>query len=488
MFGFKSNVVPKFHKSGDLKYLQSRNEYTMTEILIKGGYIATMDKNQTILPQGDVYIEDDRIVEVGKKIDPPRAPEYIVDAEHHFVMPGFVNAHSHLQQYFRGVYELMGDFFDTNLPLEGYRRREQMETLGLASCAEFVYGGCTTSMLIYTYPDGYAQAVEKAGNRCYMAGDIEHVDLEKLRHGVFEYLPDKRDAAVKRGKDLYYNWHGKADGRITTLMCPKAPDMTEPDVYLECKEFADEHDLRMTTHLSQSQREYKQVMKLFGKTPPKHLYDLGVMDDKLSGAHLTYATASDISLIKETGMAILHCHSVESPLLEWLDLGIPIGLGTDDYHHDMCDLIRKQRAGQMNVASKTGGHLAMINSSRRTARPSFYEMLKLATRGGAEALGMDDQIGSLEPGKKADIITFDMMTPYIIPTRDPVTSIFLYGSPGDIDNVICDGKFLKMDHKLTTINIEEALNQAQGTCNQIIDKFFEEHPDQKEIWEKKAHN
>ena len=115
-------------------------------------------------------------------------------------------------------------------------------------------------------------------------------------------------------------------------------------------------------------------------------------------------------------------------------------------------------------------------------------MLKLATRGGAEALGMDDQIGSLEPGKKADIITFDMMTPYIIPTRDPVTSIFLYGSPGDIDNVICDGKFLKMDHKLTTINMEEALNQAQGTCNQIIDKFFEEHPDQKEIWEKKAHN
>jgi 5-methylthioadenosine/S-adenosylhomocysteine deaminase len=210
------------------------------------------------------------------------------------------------------------------------------------------------------------------------------------------------------------------------------------------------------------------------------------MDEKLSGAHLTYAKASDINLIKETGMAILHCHSVESPLLDWLDLGIPIGLGTDDYHHDMIDLIRKQRAGQMNRASKTGGHLSMINSNRRTTHPSFYEMLELATRGGAEALGMDEEIGSLETGKKADLITIDMMNPYITPTRDPITSIFLYSSPGDIDNVICDGNFLKIDHKLTTLDIENALTQAQGTCNQIIEKFFDEHPDQRDIWEKMA--
>jgi len=167
-------------------------------------------------------------------------------------------------------------------------------------------------------------------------------------------------------------------------------------------------------------------------------------------------------------------------------MGIPVGLGTDDYYHDMLDLIRKQRTGAMNRASKTGGYLGMINDSRRTARPSFYEMLELATIGGAKALGMDKKIGSLEVGKKADIITFDLMNPYITPTRDPVTSVFLYGMPGDVDNVICDGRFLKKDGELKTIDMRDALLKAQGTCDQIIDRFFEEHPDQKKIWEEKS--
>lgn len=456
------------------------------EILIKNGFIATMDKEKTILPNGDILIEDDKITELGENLHVPD-PEYILDAGNHLLMPGFVNAHSHLQQYFRGVYELMGDFFETNLPLEGYRRPEQMETLGLASCAEFIYGGCTTSMLIYTYPDGYARAVDEAGNRCILAGDVEHIDLEKLKHGEFEYLPEKRDAAVKRAKDLYFNWHGKSEGRITTLMCPKAPDMAEPDVYLDLKEFADEHDLLMTTHLSQSIREYQQVKKLYGKTPPQHLHDLEVMDEKLSGAHLTYGTAEDFQLIKETGMAILHCHSVESPLIDWLDMGIPVGLGTDDYYHDMTDLIRKQRNGVISRASKTGGYIGMVNDSRRTSRPSFYEMLALATRGGAEVFGIDDMVGSIEIGKKADIISFNLMNPYLTPTRDPISSVFLYGMPGDIDNVICDGKFLKKEGELATINMEEALLQAQGTCDEIIDKFFDEHPDQRDIWKRMAH-
>jgi 5-methylthioadenosine/S-adenosylhomocysteine deaminase len=286
----------------------------VTSILIKKGFVATMDRERHIYSRGEILIENDLIVDVGKKVRASRSPEYTIDASNKVVMPGFVNSHTHLQQYFRGVYELMGDFFETNLPLEGYRSEDQMDTLGAASCAEFIYGECTTSMLVYTYPEGWARSVANSGNRCIIAGDIEHVDLEKLRTGVFEYLPNKRDKAIRRAMDLYTNWHGKAEGRITTIMCPKAPDMAEPEVYYKCKDFADKHGLRMTTHLSQSKREYRQVMKLYGKTPPQHLDDIGVMDDKLSGAHLTYATEKDMQLVQKTGMAILHCHAVENPL------------------------------------------------------------------------------------------------------------------------------------------------------------------------------
>ena len=453
------------------------------EILIKNGFVVTMDRSQGIIPDGDVYVEDGRIVEVGRGLRVP-SPEVVVDARNHVVMPGFVNAHSHLQQYFRGVYELMGDFFETNLPLEGYRRPDQMETLGLASCAEFIYGGCTTSLVIYTYPQGYAEAVEKAGNRCLLAADVEHVDLEKLRQGVYEYVPEKLEAGLRRSKSLHRDWHGRAGGRIKTLVCPKAPDMAQPEAYLELKEFADAHGLRMTTHLSQSAREFRHVKKLYGVTPPRHLENLGVLDHKLSAAHLTYGTPQDFQLLWRRGVSILHCHSVESPLLEWLETGFKVGVGTDDYHHDMFSLLRKQRMGVQTRASKVGGYLGLTWGARRTSRPTFYEMLELATRGGAEALGLEKEVGSLEPGKRADIITIDLANPYLTPTQDPVTSVFLYATPGDVDNVICDGRFLKQRGKLTTIDLGEALAQAQETCREIVETFFQEHPDQRDIWER----
>jgi cytosine/adenosine deaminase-related metal-dependent hydrolase len=156
-----------------------------------------------------------------------------------------------------------------------------------------------------------------------LAADIEEVDLNRLSEGVYDYLPEKGAAAFKRAVDLYTNWHGKAGGRITAVMAPKAPDLATADTYLKCKEFADRHGLRMTTHLSQSWREVKQVEKLYGKTPPQHLHDLGILDARLTGAHCTYITQKDIQLIADSGMGILHCRAVTNPLVRWMDMSIP---------------------------------------------------------------------------------------------------------------------------------------------------------------------
>jgi 5-methylthioadenosine/S-adenosylhomocysteine deaminase len=460
--------------------------FDMASILIKNGFIATMDRLRTVHRRGSLYIQDDRIVAVGEDVHLPENPQHVIDAEDKVVIPGFVNAHAHLQQYFRGVYELIGEFYNVNLPLEGYRRPEDMEYLGLASCAEFIYGGCTTAMVIYTYPDGFARAAEKAGNRVLLAADIEEVDLERLGQGVYEYLPAKGRAGLERARDLYRNWHGKAGGRITTVVAPKAPDLATAETYQQCKEFAQMHGLRMTTHLSQSWREVKQVERLYGKTPPQHLHDLGILNDQLTGAHCTYTIEPDIQLIASAGMGILHCRSVTNPLVRWMDMGIPIGLGTDDYHHDMFELLRENLAGQAARARLIEGAEEMLASDRSTFRPSFYELLELATRRGAETLGIDAEVGSLEPGKKADIITIDLQNPYLMPTKDPLTSIVLYGSSRDVDTVIVDGHILKEDGVLTSLNLAQALNTAQERVEQIIDRFFLEHPEQKQVWERKA--
>ncbi|MBC8498052.1 amidohydrolase family protein [Candidatus Bathyarchaeota archaeon] len=456
----------------------------MGDILIKDGFIATMDRDRKVYKSGDLYIDDGKIVSIGKDVEAPRSPEYTMDARNQVVMPGFVNVHTHLQQYFRGVYELIGDFYSVNLPLEGYRRPEDMEWLGLASCAEFIQGGSTTAMLIYTYPDGFAKAVEEAGNRMIMGADIEEVDLNRLKGGVYEYLPEKSEAAYKRAVDLHRNWEGGNNGLITTIMAPKAADLAEPETYLKCKGYAEEHGLKVTTHLSQSWREVQQVERLYGKTPPQHLHDLGILDEKLTGAHCTYATEKDTQMIAESGMGILHCRSVRNPLTRWMDLGIPVGLGTDDYFHDMLQLLRENITGQGARARAVGGSIGMRAGNRLTRRPSFYDLLELATRRGAEVLGIDDKVGSLEEGKRADIIMIDMMNPFLTPTKDPLTSIVLYGTSSDIDTVIVDGRILKRDGALTTIDTAEALLKGQERVEEIIERFFEENPEQRKNWHK----
>ncbi|MBA7606251.1 Atrazine chlorohydrolase [subsurface metagenome] len=456
----------------------------MGDILIKDGFIATMDRDRTVYKSGDLYIDDGKIVSIGKDVKAPRSPEYTIDARNNVVLPGFVNVHTHLQQYFRGVYELIGDFYKVNLPLEGYRRPEDMEWLGLASCAEFIQGGSTTAMLIYTYPDGFAKAVEEAGNRMIMGADIEEVDLNRLKEGVYEYLPEKGEAAYKRAVNLHRNWHGK--GLITTIMAPKAADLAVPETYLKCKGYAEEHGLNVTTHLSQSWREIQQVERLYGKTPPQHLHDLGILDEKLTGAHCTYATERDTQMIAESGMGILHCRSVRNPLTRWMDLGIPVGLGTDDYFHDMLQLLRENVTGQAARARAVGGSLGMRAGNRLTRRPSFYELLELATRRGAEVLGIDDKVGSLEEGKCADLIMVDMLNPFLTPTKDPLTSIVLYGTSSDIDTVIVDGRILKQDGALTTIDTAEALLKGQKRVEEIIERFFEENPEQRKNWHKRV--
>ena len=269
-------------------------------------------------------------------------------------------------------------------------------------------------------------------------------------------------------------------------MAPKAPDLATAATYVKCREFADKHGLRMTTHLSQSWREVKQVQKLYDRTPPQHLRDLGILNGKLTGAHCTYATDLDTQLIAETGMGILHCRSVTNPLLRWMDLDIPVGLGTDDYHHDMLQLLRENLAGQAARARLIEGAEQMLASDRRSSRPTYYELLELATRRGAETLGIDGEVGSLEVGKKADIIMLDLQNPYLMPTMDPLTSTVLYGSSRDVDTVIVAGRILKREGILTSLDLKEALATAQDRVEQIIGRFFREHPEQKAVWQRRV--
>ncbi|MCP4630306.1 MAG: amidohydrolase family protein [bacterium] len=458
----------------------------MSDILIENGYVATFDNNRNIYQKGFVRVKDDRIAEVGSGKAQALSGETVIDATNMVVMPGFVNVHTHIQQYFRGFYEYNDDFANVGLALEKYRHPDDMDDLGLATCAEFIFSGCTTFQSMYTYQDGFAKSVVEAGNRAVLGSDIEEVDIEELKRGVFKYMPQKGQDAFNRGVDLHRRWHGKADGRIMVVMAPKATDLTTVETYLKCKNYAQENGLRITTHLSQHWREVTQVRKLHGMTPPQLLSSLGLLNERLSAAHCSFITREDLEIMVPSGLSIMHCRAVNNPFVSWIDRGITVGLGTDDFNHDMFVLFRQNLLGQRIRARFIGGSDDAESIRFYPARPTPHELLEMATRQGAKLLGMEDQIGSLEKGKKADIILIDMENPLLLPTHEPLTSLVLYGSATDIDTVLIDGKILKRNKKLLALNQRSVLARAQRKVEEILERFKSEHPEQIEIWKARA--
>lgn len=459
----------------------------MPGMLIRDGWVATMDARGTMYRRGWVRVEADRISAVGSgEAPPPRPDETVIEAAGRVVLPGLVNVHTHIQQYFRGFYEYNDDFANVSLGLEKYRHPDDMDDLGLATCAEFIYSGCTTFQSMYTYQDGFARCCHEAGNRAVLGSDIEEVDIEELKRGVFKYLPEKGQAAFDRGVELHRKWHGKAEGRISVVMAPKAADLATAETYRKCKKYADENGLRITTHLSQHWREVSQVRKLHGMTPPQLLDSLGVLNERLSGAHCSFVTRQDLELMVRSGMSIMHCRAMNNPFVEWIDRGITVALGTDDFNHDMFTLFRQNLIGQRIRARFVGGADEAESIRFYPARPTCYELLEMATRRGARLLGMEEQIGSLEKGKKADIILVDMQNPLLTPTNEPLTSIVLYAGPSDVETVIVDGKVLKRDKKLAAMDYGKVLAKAQRKVEEIIGRLEREHPDQVALWRAKA--
>jgi 5-methylthioadenosine/S-adenosylhomocysteine deaminase len=282
---------------------------------------------------------------------------------------------------------------------------------------------------------------------------------------------------------LVKEWEGKGNGRITTVLAPLAPDMTTAETYLRCTEAASKLGKPITTHIAQSTQEVRQVKKLYKKTSVEHLRDLGVLGTNTSGAHLIFATDSDIEILQRTATKILHCprsyllSGITAPLKKWHDKGLTIGLGTDNVFHSMLDTIR-----------------SALYAARITARsswlpsewPSLFDLLRFATIEGAKAIGLEKEIGSVEVGKKADIIIVNLQTPEITPTIDPVASTLLYANGNDIETVIIDGRIVKDHGRFRTVQEKKALVAAQRRSDAIWGNFWEAHPQLYKTWNKQT--
>lgn len=458
----------------------------MVDVLISNGFVLTMDEGRRIIEGGAVAIEDKRVVDVGRAGDlKKRHPADItIDAKGGAVLPGLVNVHTHLPSLFvRGVYGVVTEgLYKILFPIKRFIKPRDMYTFGLASCLEALNFGSTCVVETYNHLSHFARAAEETGIRGVLGEQVADVNYDKLMDGVYEYLPEQGEEMLKRGIRLVEDWDGRAEGRIRTILAPLAPDMCTPETYVEAEEAAERYGKRVTTHLAQSLREVRQVEGLYGKTPAQHLRDLGLMTPKLTSAHCIHLTDEDLRIVKDSGMAILHCprpyllDGTTAPLARWLDQGIGVGLGTDNVHHDMFQTMRAALYAA-RLRARVLGEAVSAN------RPTLAELLEMATIKGAELYGLEGEIGSIEVGKRADVIVVNLRSPHMTPTADVLSSLILYASGGDVDAVIVDGRMVKEGGELTMEGKEDVLARAQELSDGMWSGFWEENPELKRKWE-----
>ena len=448
----------------------------MVDLLVKARVIYCMDGTKRIIKDGAVAVEEGCIVDVGSESELVReyTADRIIDAPANALLPGFVNVHTHLgEDFVRGVYGVVEEgLYDVLFPVMNFIDPRYMYSFGLVDCAEAVNAGVTTVQQSLNYMDAFAKAVEETGVRANIGEEISEFDYDKVKDGEYVFLPEQGKEMYERAVKLAQTWHGKADGRIQVCFHPLAPDMCTPQLYEKVKEEALSRGLKITTHLAQSLSEVRQVKKLYDKTPVEYLNDLGVLGGDLFAAHCIYTTENDLKILRETDSRILHCprswllEGTTAALARWLEIGIKVGLGTDDVYHNMWEVMRAALyAARIRFALEKGPR-----------PPGFYELLELATIKGAKAIGMGDEIGSIERGKKADLQLIDLHDPHLTPTVDLTSSLVLYGSTASVDTVIVNGRVVKDNGVITTVNVNSCVDEAQALSDELWKKLFTAFP------------
>lgn len=428
----------------------------MADILIKDGYVITMDPQRHIFERGSVAIEGDKIVAVGKGVK--TKAETVIDAQGKAILPGLINAHTHLSMtLLRGVaddMELM-PWLEKIWPIEQNLTADDCYAGALLGCLEMIKSGTTCFADQYFYMEDVARAVEEAGLRGVLSrGIIEVQGSEKLKR------------TIEEGEKLVKNCHGKANGRILTMFGPHAAYTCSPECLMQVKELAKKYGVGTHIHISESQDEVDRVMKKYGKRPVEHLDSIGFLGPEVLAAHCVWLTEREISVIRERGVKPVH-NPVSNmkiacgvaPVPEMLAAGIPVALGTDG--------AASNNALDMFNEMKFAALLSKVHKLDPTVVPA-QATLEMATINGATALGLGDKIGSLEVGKKADIVLVDMKKPHLVPLHNVVSHLVYSAVGGDVDTVIVDGKVLMQGRKVLTLDEDKVLEGAQKASDGLL--------------------
>lgn len=452
----------------------------MVDISISNTTIITMDKDRRIIRNGTIAIDGNRIMDVGSAdeiLANYGTGEEVIDGSGTIAIPGLINAHTHMfQNLLRGLgddMELMGWLKEMLYPINSVLTEEDVYISALLGCVEMIKTGttfminnhhfCTSEKAI----DNLAVAIEKTGIKGLVARGIKiktaRAEKRQVPNHVFPYTPDEE---IKLTEKLIRKWNGKADGRFQICPAPTSINLCSPEVFRGLKKLSDKYNVPVHTHIAESPAEVEFSIKDYGKREVEFLYELGVLGPRFHVVHGVWLNDKEIELLAKTKTHVIHCPvsnaylaSGIAPVSKMLKAGVNVALGTDgpasNNNQDMIGVI------------KTAALLQKVAELNPTAIRSD-QVMEMATIGGAKALGLEKEIGSIEQGKKADIVLVDVKKPHIAPVHRPISAIVYCAMGSDVDTVIIDGKIVMKKRKILTINEEEALENVDEVGRSLV--------------------
>ncbi|HEY7697500.1 MAG TPA: amidohydrolase [Vicinamibacteria bacterium] len=443
-----------------LSLLPPQAEVDLLDLLIRGGTVVTMDAQERVLEEGAVAIRGDRIVSILEAGAPLPAARETLDATGHLVIPGLVNAHGHAAMtLLRGIADdlkLLEWLQNYIFPAESKNVSPEFVYWGtLLGCIEMARSGTTTYVDMYMFEEEAARATERAGIRGVLGQSV-------IGFPVPDYRTPEEALAGARAFIQRYRDHPL----IIPSVAPHALYTTPMAVVERARDLAREFGVPLQIHAVEPPEENDQMVAKLGKRTIDALADAGVLGPGTILHHAIWLSPDDIKTIARYKATTSHnpesnmkTASGVSPVPDLLAAGVPVGLGTDGpASNNNLDMFE-----EMDTAAK----LHKLVRQDATVMPA-KTVFRMATIGGAKALGIDDRLGSLEPGKLADVVLLDARVPELTPLYDVYSHLVYVAKGGDVATVVVNGKVVVRNRHMETVDEGEVMKKANELKARIL--------------------
>lgn len=436
-------------------------------LLVRNATILTMNEALDIV-SGDVLVDQTRIAAIGHVGD-VRA-DHVINAAGGYLLPGFIQTHVHLcQTLFRGYADDLAllDWLKQRIwPMEAAHTPASLAAAARLAASELMLGGTTTVLTMETVHDTDAvfEALEPTGLRAVVGKCMMDADAAVPRR-----LLEQTAQSIDESLWLAARWHGRANGRLRAAFAPRFAISCSRELLEGVGALSKEHGLLVHTHASENRDEIGLVRERTGLANVAYLDRVGLASPRLCLAHCVWVDDREQALLACQDIKVLHCPGSNlklasgiAPVVEMRSRGISVSLGADGAAcNNQLDMFAEMRLAA-GLQAITRGPRAL----------TAIDVLGMATREGARALGLEDEIGSIEIGKRADLILIDRDRPHLATGPDPVSAVVYAARPTDVRTTIVDGEILVDDFRTVRADVAAIVADARVEARALAARAF----------------